>query len=70
MKFEISRLNTSIGIFKLSGEFSDSSDIIMVNYSSAEFMGSDGWVAINIDSQAGLLLLNKIPTDVIKHLTA
>jgi hypothetical protein len=69
MKFEISRLNTPIGIFRLCGEFLDTSEAGMVHYSNAEFMGSDGWVAINIHSQAGLSLLHRIETDVIQHLT-
>ncbi|MGF1685080.1 hypothetical protein L4C36_00010 [Photobacterium japonica] len=68
MEFSISRINTSVGIFKLSGDWSANVSAPAVTFSCAEFMGTDGWVAMKIESDAGALLLKQIEADVVRHL--
>ncbi|GAA5647569.1 MULTISPECIES: hypothetical protein [Vibrio] len=69
MEFTITRITTHIGIFKLAGVLSGHNDEVTIHYSSVEFMGTDGWVAINSESTAGLSILKAIEGDVIRHLT-
>ncbi|MBW3697725.1 hypothetical protein EK599_18760 [Vibrio sp. T187] len=65
MDFTITRIHTQVGIFKLKGDISVSCEVC---YSSAEFMGSDGWVEIDLKSEYGKSVLSKIESDVVRHL--
>lgn len=69
MEFTINRINTVMGIFRLSGELLGHPEATAIRYSSAEFMGTDGWVAINTETAVGLSMLNEIKAEVIEHLT-
>ncbi|MBE0349106.1 hypothetical protein PPEP_b1028 [Pseudoalteromonas peptidolytica F12-50-A1] len=39
-----------------------------ISFSHAEFMGSDGWVEIDLESDCGRSILSRIEADVILHL--
>lgn len=69
MEFTINRINTDMGIFRLSGELVGQPEATAIHYSSAEFMGTDGWVAINTETEVGLSMLSEIKAEVIEHLT-
>ncbi|MGY3572596.1 hypothetical protein [Vibrio paucivorans] len=68
MKFNISRINTPIGIFRLSGDISESEQPPTLTYNDAEFMGTDGWVLINTASEHGSSILTQIEPYVLEHL--
>jgi hypothetical protein len=67
MEFSISRIHTSVGIFRLKGDISTTNELC---YSVAEFMGSDGWVEIDLESKNGKSVLSKIKNDVLLHLVS
>ncbi|WP_220763430.1 MULTISPECIES: hypothetical protein [unclassified Shewanella] len=63
--FTINRLNTSLGIVKLSGEFELTGSI---NICQLSIMGTDGWQALDIDHQHSQNLIKQIQTQIITHL--
>ncbi|RXF04361.1 hypothetical protein [Pseudoalteromonas sp. PS5] len=65
MEFTITRIQTPIGIFRLKGFMPVTATI---SFSHAEFMGSDGWVEIDLESDGGRSILSRIEADVILHL--
>ncbi|MBQ4835711.1 MULTISPECIES: hypothetical protein [Pseudoalteromonas] len=65
MEFIITRIKTSIGIFRLEGNISASG---LLCFSTAEFMGTDGWVEIDLESESGTSILSKIEGEVASHL--
>ncbi|WP_394200427.1 hypothetical protein [Shewanella waksmanii] len=67
MKFEISRLMTPQGTFKLVGELIHSDDQQLI-YHQAWFMGTDGWVELDISSPVTVSVLAQIKNTVIAHL--
>ncbi len=68
MEFSIQRLPTSVGTFRLKGKLINVKSIQEISYVEAEFMGTDGWVEINTQSESGLAILNQIKSEVIEHL--
>lgn len=64
MDFNISRLNTNVGIFRLSGVISDNN---IVFFYHADFMSTDGWQEVDIKSEGGSRLLKQVEVDVLKH---
>lgn len=68
--FHISRLQTSVGIFRLSGTINMQGKNIEISYETAELMGTDGWCALNIESMMARDILNRIDPDVVKHLSS
>jgi hypothetical protein len=63
--FSISRIHTAKGIFRLSGVVKDGH----LEYSSAEFMGSDGWCELELTSLPAKTLLSELEQDVAEHLS-
>lgn len=68
-EFQISRIHTSIGIFRLAGSLELSHGAVNVNYDSAAFMGTDGWCELNLESVKVLELLARIQNEVVEHLS-
>ncbi|MCC5878322.1 MAG: hypothetical protein JJU03_00295 [Idiomarina sp.] len=70
MKFSISRIHTRFGIFRVVGEveFSAQSDEFM--YEKVEFMGTDGWCDMDLESPHTQTVLSNIQADFINHLQA
>lgn len=69
MNFQISRFNTEVGIFRLSGELEQISSTNKLNYKKVEFMGTDGWVELDLSSEHGQQICSRIETSVIEHLS-
>lgn len=68
MEFVIKRLKTSLGTFRLRGELLAAGSGQEISYEEAEFLGTDGWVEINTESEGGMAILDQIKTEVIEHL--
>ncbi|NOJ24745.1 hypothetical protein [Vibrio coralliilyticus] len=68
MEFSIKRLKTSLGTFRLKGQLIDAHSDREISFAEAEFMGTDGWVEINTESEGGMAILNQIKPEVIEHL--
>ena len=68
-KFSISRIHTKLGIFRLSGLFEVNLAKVNIKYSLAEFMGTDGWCELDLDSENAQILLSNIESEVIEHLS-
>ncbi len=67
--FKISRIHTKLGIFRLSGVLNSESGFNNISYVSAEYMGTDGWCELNLQSERAQKLLSDIQTEVLQHLT-
>ncbi|USD30361.1 hypothetical protein J8Z24_19705 [Pseudoalteromonas sp. SCSIO 43201] len=65
MEFTITRIQTPIGIFRLKGLMPETA---VLSFSHAEFMGSDGWVEIDLESDGGRSILSRVEADIILHL--
>lgn len=66
--FTISRIHTKLGIFRLSGTYSNDSGFQGISYHSAEFMGTDGWCELDLKSDHALSVLQDIQVEVLQHL--
>jgi len=70
-KFTISRINTSLGIFRIAGYWcNESEDACKIDISSIEMMGTDGWVLLNHASDNVMSLITKLTTTLTAHLLA
>lgn len=67
--FKISRIHTKSGIFRLSGVINDEMSLESVRYFSADFMGTDGWCELDIQSEHTQNLLRSIKNEVFQHLS-
>lgn len=66
--FSISRLHTSCGIFRVAGSLDLLTNTQQVVYAKVEFMGTDGWCEIDLDSPNTVSVLSKIEREIIDHL--
>jgi len=66
--FNISRLHTDCGIFKLSGTVRWSVQPYLIEYQQAYFMGTDGWCALDLNNPHAVALLANMQTQVLLHL--
>ncbi|WCE30926.1 hypothetical protein [Vibrio sp. SCSIO 43137] len=64
-QFTISRIHTSKGIFRLSGMVSEH---VSICYSSAEYMGTDGWVELDLEFTQAKKILAEIEQEVVSHI--
>ena len=67
--FKISRIHTKSGIFRLSGVINDEIGLENIKYISAEYMGTDGWCELNLQSEHTQRLLRSIQIEVLQHLS-
>lgn len=61
--FHISRIHTSRGIFRLGGHRTQTLEI-----SAIEFMGTDGWVALNLSNENTRRLIISLEQEILTHL--
>ncbi|WP_019027789.1 hypothetical protein [Colwellia piezophila] len=67
--FNISRINTDFGIFRVSGDwYFKKPEVENINIKSIEVMGTDGWVLLNKTSGSNSqLIINLLPL-LLSHL--
>ncbi|TMP83123.1 hypothetical protein CWB73_02680 [Pseudoalteromonas phenolica] len=63
--FEISRIHTPLGIFRVSGEVSDQNTMAI---SQLEIMGTDGWLFLDIQSAKVANLIKQLEPYLLAHL--
>ena len=63
--FEISRIHTPLGIFRVSGEVYDQNTLAI---SQLEIMGTDGWLFLNIQSKKFVNLIKQLEPHLLAHL--
>lgn len=67
--FNISRLNTDFGIFRVSGDWcSEKPEVENINIKSIEVMGTDGWVLLNKTRESNSQLINSLLPLFLSHL--
>ncbi len=66
--FDISRLETKSGTYKIKGSYDLSGKSLNFDFESLAMMGTDGWVELNPDSKAGKRQLQAIMPDLLSHL--
>ncbi|MCG7500121.1 hypothetical protein MHO82_24980 [Vibrio sp. Of7-15] len=69
MEFDITRIETKLGIFRLSGSLAMNTREPSIAYDKVEFMGTDGWCELDTHSNAGQAVLNQIASEIIEHLS-
>ena len=62
--FEISRIHTPLGIFRVSGEVSDQNTMAI---SQLEIMGTDGWLFLDIQSAKVANLIKQLEPRLLAH---
>ncbi len=67
--FKISRIHTKLGIFRLSGIINEEIGLENISYISAEYMGTDGWCELDLQSEHTQSLLISIQIEVLQHLS-
>jgi len=67
--FNISRINTDFGIFRVSGEWSAINPTIKdISLNSIEIMGTDGWVLLNKTCHSNAQLISNLLPQLLSHL--
>ncbi|MBQ4810877.1 hypothetical protein J8M20_05995 [Pseudoalteromonas luteoviolacea] len=67
--FHITRLKTSIGILRLTGELGNSQLRGGIIYHKVEVMGTDGWLELDLSSNSVKNALTQIEHVVLAHLS-
>ena len=70
--FEISRIHTHRGIFKVSGEWQSqgaTGSPVLESVSQLEMMGTDGWVTLRLEDTAVKALLDELTPVLLFHLS-
>ena len=67
--FNISRINTDLGVFRVSGNWCFTKpEVESINIKSIEVMGTDGWVLLNKSSESNSQLINNLLPLFLSHL--
>ncbi|NRA72724.1 MAG: hypothetical protein HRU24_17085 [Gammaproteobacteria bacterium] len=67
--FNVSRINTDFGIFRVSGDWwFNQPEVESINIKSIEVMGTDGWVSLNKTSERNSQLINNLLPLLLSHL--
>ncbi|AEE23755.1 hypothetical protein Glaag_2818 [Glaciecola sp. 4H-3-7+YE-5] len=67
--FNISRINTDFGIFRVSGDWCfKKPEVESISLKSIEVMGTDGWVLLNKTSESNSQLINNLLPLLLSHL--
>lgn len=67
--FNVSRIHTDFGIFKVSGEWSVKKNIAEnIKIHSIEVMGTDGWVLLEPSHNRSAELISKLQPLLLSHL--
>ncbi|WP_350939495.1 hypothetical protein MRO13_09375 [Vibrio metschnikovii] len=67
-KFSISRINTKIGIFKITGIMEKKKNILSIKISTLQIMSTDGWCSLDLESGKNEELIKSIELEVIEHI--
>ncbi|KZN45850.1 hypothetical protein [Pseudoalteromonas luteoviolacea] len=67
-QFHITRLQTSIGTLRLTGELGNPQLRDSINYHKVEMMGTDGWLELDLSSNSVKNALTQIQHMVLDHL--
>ena len=70
--FEISRIHTHRGIFKVCGEWrrqGSAGGPVLESVSELEMMGTDGWVALRLEDDTVKALLDELTPVLLFHLS-
>jgi hypothetical protein len=69
--FNISRINTPLGIFRVSGFWCNKRlATSTMDIDSIEIMGTDGWVLLNQSSASFVRIINELTPIFLTHLRA
>jgi len=67
--FNISRINTDFGIFRVSGDWCVvKPEVETISIKSIEVMGTDGWVLLNKACDSNSQLISNILPTLLSHL--
>ncbi len=67
--FNISRINTDLGTFRISGDWCFKNPVVeSINLKSIEVMGTDGWVLLNKTCESNSQLINNLLPLLLSHL--
>jgi hypothetical protein len=67
--FNISRINTGLGVFRLSGLWCNgNTEAIKIEIGSIEIMGTDGWVPLNKSSDNVINIIKELKPTLLDHL--
>ncbi|WP_298445278.1 hypothetical protein [uncultured Ferrimonas sp.] len=66
--FEISRLDTPVGVYRISGRYDLSGRALQFEWDELAIMGTDGWDKLNPASKAGKAQLQKLLPHLLLHL--
>jgi len=66
--FNISRINTPLGIFRLRGSWCN--DNLNLDIDTIELMGTDGWVLLNHSRVKVIQLIDELTPMLVVHLLA
>lgn len=66
-KFNISRLNTAYGVFRIVG-VKNTNNYPDLTVNSIDMMGTDGWETLDITSESVIALVEKLNDDINEHL--
>ncbi|MCE2596464.1 hypothetical protein K6Y31_16835 [Motilimonas cestriensis] len=71
-QFSISRLHTSQGIFRLTGDQGCNDPVnpesVRIEVETIDVMGTDGWVALDVKASKTQQLLLQIDPEIVSHL--
>ncbi len=69
-EFNISRLNTRLGIVKLTGTTSldEQTNQQHITVHQLEIMGCDGWVELDVSHDQSKKMLKRLHSEIIAHL--
>ena len=67
--FNISRLNTDFGIFRISGQWcAENPKLSNISVQSIEIMATDGWVLLNNARDANSQIISQLLPLLLSHL--
>jgi hypothetical protein len=67
--FNVSRINTSLGIFRVSGFWcNENLEALKMNIDSIEIMGTDGWALLNQSNDNIIKLIKELTPILLAHL--
>jgi hypothetical protein len=66
-KFNISRINTTVGILRISGLW-DANNIELFTINFMELMGTDGWMLLDHSSDKIMALITELTPMLQSHL--
>lgn len=69
--FNISRINTDLGIFRISGLWCNGNlEPSKIDIESCEVMGTDGWALLDLSHDDVINLIRELTAAILAHLQA